>query len=96
MGRLDAKAHRKESIFEVRALYLEPSAKVDEDTAQAIAGAIWRCAKWHGAAHVAIRKTEPGMFGAMLTQALGSRVIVSPPGQELAEEEAQKDVQELL
>ena len=96
VGRLDAKAHRKEFIFEVRALYLEPSAKVDEDTARAIAGAIWRCAEWHGAAHVAIRKTEPEMFGAMLTQALGSQVIVSPPGQEFAEEEVQKDVQELL
>ncbi len=95
-GRLDAKAHRKEGIFEVRALYLEPGVRIDENAVQAIAGAIQRCAEWHGATQIAIRKTEPEMFGAMLSQALGGQAVLPQVDLDLAEDEELKDVQDLL
>lgn len=87
VGRLDAKAHRKEGIFEIRALYLESTVKADAEIAQAVASAIQRCAGWHGTAQVAIRKTDPAMFGAMLNQALGSQAILLPESQEFSEKE---------
>ncbi len=96
VGRLDAKAYRKEGIFEVRALYLEPAVRINEDTAQAIAGAIQRCAAWHGTPQVAMRKTEPEVFGEMLNQALGGQAVLSPEGEEFVEDEELKDVQDLL
>jgi uncharacterized protein YcaQ len=96
VGRLDAKAHRKEGIFEVRALYLESAVKIDAEIAQAIASAIQRCAAWHGAAQVTIRKTDPERFGAMLYEALGSQAIFLSESQELSEKEERKDAQGLL
>lgn len=96
IGRLDAKAYRKEGIFEVRAIYLEPTVKLREDTAQAVAGAIQRCAAWHGTPQVAIRKSEPEIFGQMLIQALGGQAVAIPSDLEPVEEEELKDVQDLL
>ena len=60
-----------------------------------IAAAIQRCADWHGATQVAIRKTEPEMFGAMLSQALGGQAVLPPEEQDFAEDEELKDVQDL-
>ncbi len=96
IGRLDAKAHRKEGIFEVRALYLEPNTPVYEDTVQAVTDAIRRCAAWHGAEQVTIRKTEPESFGAMLNQALQGETILPPEAKEFAEGEEFKDMQDLF
>lgn len=66
VGRLDAKAYRKEGIFEVRSLYLEPGMTPHEDTAEAVAGAIQRCADWHGTPTVRIMQSEPDTFAKML------------------------------
>jgi uncharacterized protein YcaQ len=96
IGRLDAKAHRKEGIFEVRALYLEPGVRLYEDLAPAIAAAIQRCATWHGAAQVAIRKTEPAELGPMLTAALHGQAVLPLEGQNIAEDEQYNDIQDLF
>ena len=40
VGRLDAKAHRKEGIFEIKTLHLEPGVRVDDEMINDIAGAI--------------------------------------------------------
>jgi uncharacterized protein len=72
IGRMDAKAYRKEGIFEVRALYLEPGVRVYEDTAQAVGAAIQRCANWHTTPRVEIRKSEPELFGKMIQASLES------------------------
>jgi uncharacterized protein YcaQ len=47
IGRLDPKAHRKDGIFEVKALYIEPGVDPDEDLALALAAALRSCAAWH-------------------------------------------------
>jgi uncharacterized protein len=48
VGRLDAKAHRAEGVFEVKALYLEDNVKVSDALAADLSCAITACAHWHG------------------------------------------------
>jgi uncharacterized protein len=67
IGRLDAKAHRKEGIFEVKTIHLEPSARLAEDVAAAVGEAIQRCADWHKTPQVTIRRSEPEFFASMLS-----------------------------
>ena len=63
VGRLDAKAHRKEGLFEVRALHLEPGVSVTEDLVFGLAGALRGCADWHGTPEVEVRRTDsPGLL----------------------------------
>ncbi|HZU86304.1 MAG TPA: crosslink repair DNA glycosylase YcaQ family protein, partial [Anaerolineaceae bacterium] len=49
VGRVDAKAHRKDKIFEVRALHLEEGVRPAEREGLAVdlADALRRCAEWH-------------------------------------------------
>jgi hypothetical protein len=47
IGRLDAKAHRREGIFEVRGLYLEEGVELAAGVAQELHGVVKRCAEWH-------------------------------------------------
>jgi uncharacterized protein YcaQ len=72
VGRLDAKAHRKDGIFEVRALHLEPGIAPDEDLASSLAIVLQECATWHKTPKVVIRKSNPRGF-APLVRAAGSR-----------------------
>ncbi|MBV1774982.1 winged helix DNA-binding domain-containing protein [Burkholderiaceae bacterium DAT-1] len=48
IGRLDAKAHRKEGIFEVKAFYLEDGMKMGKGMQADIEKALQRMADWHG------------------------------------------------
>src|SRR5215217_4395117 len=59
VGRLDAKAHRKEGLFEVRALHLEPGVRVAEDLLVGLAGALRGCADWHGTPEIVVRRSDP-------------------------------------
>ncbi len=59
VGRLDAKAHRKEGVFEVRALHLEPGVPVSEDLVSGLAGALRDCASWHATPEVLVRCSDP-------------------------------------
>jgi uncharacterized protein YcaQ len=70
IGRLDPKAHRKEGIFEVKALYLEPGVPVDERLAADIAGALRECAAWHSTPEVIVRSCDPPELAPLLEQAL--------------------------
>lgn len=47
VGRLDAKAHRKEGVFEVKSLYLEEGVRVTAGLAQDVAKALQKLADWH-------------------------------------------------
>ena len=89
IGRLDAKAHRKEKVFEVRALHLEPDVPLREDTASAVRDAIQRCANWHGTPSVEIRHSEPEAFLNMLKSG-------KVPERLLEESEELKDLQDLF
>ena len=70
VGRLDAKAHRAQSVFEVKALYLEEGVKLSDAAVQAVADAITRCAGWHGTPEVRLGRTEPQALEARLRGAL--------------------------
>lgn len=70
VGRLDPKAHRREGLFEVKALHLEPGIRADSDLVTGIAGALHRCAAWHGTPEVVVRRTEPASLAPRLTAAL--------------------------
>jgi uncharacterized protein YcaQ len=62
IGRLDPKAHRKEGIFEVKALHLEPGVVVDDALVAEIKSALQSCAAWHKTPQVVVRyATEPGL-----------------------------------
>jgi uncharacterized protein YcaQ len=62
IGRLDPKAHRKEGIFEVKALHFEPGVKVNKALVKAIKSALQACAKWHKTPQVIVREVaEPGL-----------------------------------
>ena len=59
VGRLDAKAHRKEGVFEVKALYWQPGLQPDEAILTEVGQAIQKCANWHRTPKVIIQKCEP-------------------------------------
>ena len=70
IGRLDAKAHRSQGVFEVKALYLEPAVKLDDESVHDVAAAIARCAAWHATPRVDITRTAPVALRACLRKAL--------------------------
>ncbi len=76
IGRLDAKAHRADGMFEVKALFLEPEVELTPSLIEEVAAAIGRCATWHGTPQVIVRKSEPAAFGKSIRQALKS--VVDP------------------
>lgn len=55
IGRLDPKAHRKEGIFEVKALHLEPGVVVDDALIAGVKSALHACAAWHTTPQVIVR-----------------------------------------
>lgn len=59
IGRLDAKAHRKDGLFEVKALHLEPGVKVDDGLVEDVAWALGQCAAWHKTPEVVVRWSDP-------------------------------------
>jgi uncharacterized protein YcaQ len=71
VGRVDAKAHRREGVFEVKALVLEPGVRVSERFCADIAQALLRCARWHACPQVRLTRTVPEDFAARLEAALG-------------------------
>jgi uncharacterized protein YcaQ len=59
VGRLDAKAHRKEGMFEVRALHLEPGVPATDDLVAGLGGALRGCADWHGTPEISLLRSDP-------------------------------------
>jgi uncharacterized protein YcaQ len=47
VARLDAKAHRKEGVFEVKSFYWEPGLTPSDEMRAEIRAAVQRCADWH-------------------------------------------------
>jgi uncharacterized protein YcaQ len=70
VGRLDAKAHRKEGLFEVRALHLEPGVAATEDLVFGLGGALRGCAGWHGTPEISVRRSDPPSFAEPLLAAV--------------------------
>jgi uncharacterized protein YcaQ len=69
--RLDAKAHRGEGRFEVKALHLEEGVKPSAALLDDLARAIGACARWHGTPEVVVRKTAPAAVRKALSARFG-------------------------
>ncbi len=69
-ARLDAKAHRAEGVFEVKALYLEAGVRADDALVAALASALQSCAEWHATPAVRVTAAERPRLRAALQQAL--------------------------
>ncbi len=80
VGRLDAKAHRKEGLFEVKALHLEPEETVSEGLVSGIAAALRDCAAWHGTPDLLIRWSNPPELAEALRSALDKGAGTPVPG----------------
>ena len=80
VGRMDAKAHRKEGVFEVRALYLEPEVAVAEPLVSELAAALVACAAWHRTPRVVVSASEPPAMARALTDAVGNTVATDEHG----------------
>jgi uncharacterized protein YcaQ len=59
VGRLDAKAHRQEGLFEVIGIWLEAGVTASSALVAGIASAITECAGWHGTPRIAIQRSQP-------------------------------------
>ena len=77
-GRLDAKAHRADGIFEIKSIYLEQHVAPDDALTDDIASAIHACASWHGTPKVVLRRSDPSAFAKKLRGRLAARRVVSP------------------
>jgi uncharacterized protein YcaQ len=69
-GRLDPKAHRKEGLFEVKSLYLEPGVVINDELIDGLAGALREFAGWHKTPEVVIRRSDPAKVTALVRRAL--------------------------
>ena len=72
VGRLDAKAHRGDGIFQVKVLYLEPGIRITERLIVDVAAALQRCAAWHGCNSVVIDCCDPRALRVALKSALAA------------------------
>jgi uncharacterized protein YcaQ len=70
IGRLDAKAHRAEGVFEVKAVHAQPGVRWSEQQIADVASAIADCAAWHGTPKVRVASTQPAALAAKLRAAL--------------------------
>lgn len=70
VGRLDAKAHREDAVFEVRKLFLQPGIVADDALIDALGAALWRCAQWHEARRVRLLHSAPAALAPRLRQVL--------------------------
>jgi len=66
VGRLDAKAHRGEGVFEIKAIFLEPGQQATARLVADVGDAIARTAHWHGTPVVRLERSEPPAFGRAL------------------------------
>lgn len=75
VGRLDAKAHRAEEIFEVKSIHLEPAVAVSAALVADLATALKRCAVWHRTPRVSVGRSDP----RELARALRARLAGAAP-----------------
>jgi uncharacterized protein len=70
IGRVDAKSHRREGVFEIIGLTLEPGVKATQPLAEEVARAISDCARWHETPKVIVTTTQPKGFAPTLRSAV--------------------------
>jgi hypothetical protein len=68
VGRLDAKAHRQQGCFEIKALYLEPGVRVGARLASDLQRALSALAAWHGTPTLQWGKLPDGLGSLIMTR----------------------------
>jgi uncharacterized protein YcaQ len=71
VGRLDAKAHRKEGVFEVKSVHLEQGVVACDELFGDVAAAIRECAVWHKTPEVAVHRAGQRGVAERLRKAVG-------------------------
>jgi uncharacterized protein YcaQ len=79
VGRVDAKAHRKAGVFELKSLVLEPGVRISARLLRDLAGALLRCARWHGCAQVTLAHMVPEAAAAALRAVLEEAAATAGP-----------------
>lgn len=59
IGRVDAKAHRAQGVFELKSIHFEPGLRIGTSLLGDLRRAIVRCADWHGTPELAIGGAAP-------------------------------------
>jgi uncharacterized protein YcaQ len=70
IGRLDAKAHRAQGLFEIKALHAQDGMVWTEAQVTDVARAIQRCADWHATPDVTILQSRPAKLAEALRRAV--------------------------
>jgi uncharacterized protein YcaQ len=73
IGRLDAKAHRAEGLFEIKSLHLEPGVVIEPRLLNELAKAIAGTARWHETPTVRVTRTQPSSLAKLLRAELVAR-----------------------
>jgi uncharacterized protein len=66
IGRVDAKAHRSDGVFEIKALFLEQNVSPSERMLDEMARSIGETAAWHGTPKVKLGRCRPTHIAAAL------------------------------
>jgi len=66
IGRVDAKAHRVQEVFEVKSLHLEPGVRLSARLVADLRRALQRCADWHGTPELHIGTAPDGLAEALM------------------------------
>jgi len=74
VGRVDAKAHRRGGVFELKSLVLEPGVRVSDRFVRDVAGALQRLANWHECPEIRIVHAAPEGFAPLLRAALDHNI----------------------
>jgi uncharacterized protein YcaQ len=77
IGRLDAKAHRAQGVFEVKTLFAQPDMRWSDEQVASVARAIANFAAWHGTPVVTLTKAQPAALVKRLRSALASHAAGS-------------------
>jgi uncharacterized protein YcaQ len=77
VARIDAKAHRRAGVFEVKAVFFEPGLRASDALLRDVAGALQRCARWHGCPRARLVRSEPPQLIGRLAELLGSAAVAA-------------------
>lgn len=65
VGRMDAKAHRQQGIFEIKALYLEAGIKPTQQLCRELAAMLRKLAAWHGTPQLLMQQGPAALAGLL-------------------------------
>ena len=70
IGRVDAKTHRRDALFEVKAFHLEREVRITDRLVTDVARMLRACATWHGTPEIVIRHADPPEVALLLQRAI--------------------------